>query len=370
MHDLVAEAYRDLLIARAILPDPGQEAAAHALQALAHRLEERDRRRDGLGGYFRRQEPAPRGLYLAGPVGRGKTMLMDLFVQRVAVRHKQRLHFDAFMSALHAAIDEARRGSRGDPIAPAVAALTPRNSLLCIDEFQVADIADAMILARVHEQLLARGVTLVATSNTAPEGLYKDGINRQLFLPFIERLLATADVIALGGPHDYRLAKLAGRPLYFTPLGPSADAALERAWDLMVEHEPARAAHVDVNGRKLSIARAAAGTAYMSFDELCARALGAPDYRAIAGAFHTLILANIPVLTPERRNEARRFTLLVDALYDMRRRLIASAAAEPDAIYPAGDGSEAFGRTASRLVEMRSADYLEAASAAAPAPAN
>ncbi len=362
-------AYQDLIASGGIEPEPSQLAAVRALQRLADVLEAQQRSHwPILGGLWRRQANTPRGIYLCGPVGRGKTMLMDLFCRNLAIRAKRRLHFDAFMDEAHGAIEQARQASTGDPIPLAARTLANRGLLLCIDEFQVNDIADAMIIGRLFEHLLALGVVLVATSNIAPQDLYPDGINRQLFLPFVGLLLEHVNVLALSARRDYRLAKLAGRPLYFTPVDAAATAALGAAWNLMTNSAVGEPRMLHIKGHTLTIPRAAEGTAWMSFNELCGAALGAADYRALASGIHTLILEGIPMLTPEQRNEARRLILLVDTLYDQRRRLIVSAAAEPHALFPLGDGSEAFGRTASRLVEMRSQDYLEAAQSTSGSP--
>jgi cell division protein ZapE len=348
--------YLNLIATGTIEAEPSQQAAVAALQRLSDSLAARGRM--SLAALWSRSVP-PHGIYLCGPVGRGKTMLMNLFFRTVAVKHKRRLHFDAFMGEAHAAIEAARAASPGDPIPPAARALAQPGTLLCIDEFQVNDIADAMIIGRLFEQLLASDVTLVATSNTLPGNLYPDGINRALFLPFVAQLQSHVDVIELSARRDYRMSKLAGRPLYFTPADGAAHAALEASWTLLTNHATGAPQTLDLKGRTLTIPRTADGTAWSSFDALCGAALGAADYRALALAFHTLILEDIPILSPERRNEARRLILLIDVLYDERRHLIASAAAEPHALYPLGDGHEAFGRTASRLVDMRSQDYLD-----------
>ena len=351
-----------LLAAHAIEPDAAQSRAAEALQLLAKDLTAyRPASPYRLGVLWGANPPAaPRGLYLHGPVGGGKTMLMDLFFANVAFVSKRRLHFDAFMAEAHAAIEAERQRGLGDPMPGAAKALAARGLLLCLDEFQVNDIADAMILSRLFRGLFERGLVLVTTANIAPSELYRDGLNRSLFLPFINLLTQHTDVLEVAAARDFRLDKLRGRRLYFAPLGPAASQGLRAAWEMLTGDAAPRHRTLDVAGRRLDLPRTAGGTLWATFSQLCERPLGAADYRAIAATFHTLILEDIPALTADRRNEARRFTVLVDALYDARIRLIASAATEPNALYRAGDGSVAFDRTASRLVEMRSADYLEA----------
>ena len=360
MKNRLISTYEALLAGGTIAPDAAQSTAVSALQRLADTLE-RYRPNSAFGSFlgFGRRD-APTGLYIYGAVGRGKTMLMDLFFRNLAIKSKRRLHFDAFMAEAHAAIETAREAGTGDPIPGAARAIARKGLLICLDEFQVNDIADAMILSRLFEALFAEGAVLITTSNTAPNDLYRDGLNRPLFLPFVRLLTERTATLELLSAQDYRMRKLMGRRLYFTPADAVAAAGLTEAWSLLTGGADGSPRSLDVQGHKLRIPRAAEGTAWMTFAELCGQPLWAADYRALAANFHTLILESIPVLSPEQRNEARRFILLIDALYDLRIRLIASAAAEPGALYPQGDGAEAFGRTASRLVEMRSQDYLEA----------
>ncbi|HJR55573.1 MAG TPA: cell division protein ZapE [Rhizomicrobium sp.] len=333
-------------------PDPAQATAATKLEALARSLKP-------AGFFLFRKAQAPRGLYLWGDVGRGKTMLMDMFFADAPEPRKQRIHFNAFMTGIHARIHELR-GQPGtdDPIPPAARAIIRDVRLLCFDEFQVTDVADAMILGRLFEQFFAAGMVIVATSNTPPERLYEGGLNRQLFLPFIDLIGARMEVLTLNGPVDYRLQQMQAIDTYLTPLDARSDAALDANW-LKLAGGPGKPASLDVLGRTLQVPRAGRGAARFSFEELCVRPLGPADYLAIARDFHTIFIDRIPQLTPERRNEARRFTLLIDTLYDQGVKLLCSAAAPPEALYAEGSGAEAFRRTASRLVEMRGQDYLQ-----------
>ena len=270
------------------------------------------------------------------------------------------------MADVHARLHERRLAiKRGevagdDPIAPVAAELAREESLLCFDEFSVRDIADAMILGRLFTALFADGVVVVATSNVAPDDLYKDGLNRALFLPFIALLKERLEAVKLDARADYRLEKLTRAPVYYTPLGPKADAALDAAFLALTGHERGEPARIELLGRLLDVPQAIDGVARFDFDSLCRRPLGSSDYLKIAQRFHTIILDHIPIIAASERNEARRFITLIDALYDMRVKLIASAASEPDALYGGEDGAEAFefARAASRLYEMRSADYL------------
>jgi cell division protein ZapE len=305
----------------------------------------------------------PRGIYIHGPVGRGKSLLMDLFFEAAPVPRKQRVHFHAFMLNAHAIMREARaKGGDGqDQAIGTVAKETARKArLLCFDEFAVTDIADAMILGRLFERLQEEGVVMVATSNRAPDELYKNGLNRQLFLPFIELIKQDLDIVALAGPQDYRLNRLMAAPVYYAPLGPAAQEAADTAWARLTMGAQPQETALEVQGRTLKVRRQAAGVARFSFEELCAQALGAADYIEVAERFHTVILEGVPRLSPSMREEAARFRTLIDALYEAKTKLIITAEAAPEALYPAGDQSFEFERTASRLMEMRSADYLGA----------
>jgi cell division protein ZapE len=299
-------------------------------------------------------------------------MLMDMFFDVAPVSPKKRVHFNAFMVSTHARIHEWRnldhrararrpefvREAGEDPIPPVARATAAEASLLCFDEFQVTDVADAMILGRLFEQLFLRGVVIVATSNTAPSRLYEGGLNRQLFLPFIALIEQHLDVIELSGAQDYRLSRLAGMNRYITPLGDSADREMDKIWRALTDTERGERQSLRVLGRDVIVPQAAKGVARFSFDDLCLAPLAAADYLAIAGAFHTVMIDHVPVMVPELRNAARRFVVLIDTLYDEGTHLACSAAAPPDALYPSGDGAEAFRRTASRLVEMQSDEYL------------
>lgn len=349
------EIYRARVASGELKRDAMQERAALRLARLAAELKGY---RPGRRGWFGRRK-APKGLYIWGDVGRGKSMLMDLFFAHAPVVKKRRIHFNAFMGETHARIHEERqKPATHDPI-PAVAQWIAGNAaLLCFDEFQVADVADAMILGRLFEQLFALGVVVVATSNTPPRRLYEGGLNRQLFQPFIALIEQKLDIVELDGDEDYRRQRMAGIDLYISPLGPAADAKMDAAWARLTGDAKGAATVLRVLGRDLNVPRAAAGVARFSFNDLCAAALAANDYLAIARAFHTVLIDRIPLMGPEMRNEARRFTLLIDTLYDESVTLVCSAAAAPDELYPRGDGADAFRRTASRLIEMQSEDYL------------
>jgi cell division protein ZapE len=313
---------------------------------------------------FGRGASTAKGLYIHGEVGRGKTMLMDDFYALAPVAAKRRIHFNEFMGEVQDRIHALRRnGASGDPIAPLAGTMAKEARLLCLDEFQVTDIADAMILSRLFGALFDFGLVLVATSNTPPESLYKDGLNRGLFLPFIDVLKRHVDVVRLDAATDYRLAKLAGTPVYVTPLGAAARAQLDTLWQRLTGMAHGKPAALRTRGRDIHVPQSADGIARFAFADLCEAPLAANDYMQIARNFHTVMVDDIPVVVPERRDVARRLILLVDTLYDHHVNLIASAAAEPAALYTAEDGDEAFAfrRTVSRLVVMRSEAYLAAA---------
>jgi cell division protein ZapE len=287
-------------------------------------------------------------------------MLMDLFFENAPVEAKERIHFNEFMVDTHARIHaERQKAGTADPIGPVARAVAERATLLCFDEFQVTDIADAMILGRLFEQLFEHGVVIVATSNTPPDRLYEGGLNRQLFLPFIAEIKQRLDVVELNGAIDYRMQRLAGVHVYMEPLGPEADAAMDAAWLRLTDTPKGASTALTVLGRKLPVPQAAKGVARFSFADLCSQPLAGADYLAVAHAFHTVLLDHIPTLTGDQRNEARRFVLLIDTLYDEGVKLICSAEAPPEGLYAAGDGVDAFRRTVSRLHEMQSEEYLK-----------
>ncbi|MFW5834347.1 MAG: cell division protein ZapE [Pseudomonadota bacterium] len=372
---MVEARYRALLDEGTIDPDTDQARAVAELARLQRDLagyRPAPPKRSLFGRKSTPDAAAPTGVYLHGGVGRGKSMLMDLFHGTVAVERKRRVHFHDFMLDVHARLHERRKAhpKESEPLTPLAAAMADEAWLLCFDEFHVTNIADAMILGRLFEQLFARGVVVVATSNWAPDDLYSGGLQRQLFLPFIDLLKTKVNVVALEGLRDYRLDRLVGRQVYFWPLGPAADKALDETFAALTDGDPGSDDAIMVGGRRLVVPRQAKGVAWFHFDELCARALGAADYLSLATHYHTLLLDGVPRLTPDKRNEARRFITLVDALYERGMHLVCAAEAPPEALYPEGDGAFEFQRTVSRLMEMQSKDYVEQARerAAHPGP--
>jgi cell division protein ZapE len=369
MSDLRA-LYAARVAAGEIEPDKAQRAIVGRLATINERLETRQlaRKSSHLGwlfGSFERRENDLKGLYIWGEVGRGKTMLMDLFFEACPVPHKRRTHFHEFMAAVHERVQlyrlkEKQGQTNGDPITHTAADIADEAWVLCFDEFHVTDIADAMILGRLFTQLFNRGVVVVATSNVEPDELYKDGLNRALFVPFIELLKEKVDVVRLEARTDFRLEKLAGTKVWYVPADTAADAALDAAWRRLTAGHPDTAQELALKGRTIHVPRAALGAARFTFTDLCVQPLGALDFLKIAREYHTLVIDRIPVMTYETHNEAKRFILLIDTLYDRAVKLVASAATEPDMLYQADQGFEAseFKRTASRLIEMGSETYL------------
>jgi cell division protein ZapE len=352
-----AERYRALVADKKLTGDPAQELVSAALDTLATKLEAYTPGRKSLFG-FGREQAAPRGLYIHGPVGRGKSMLMDLFYEHVAFTPRRRVHFHDFMADVHAAVKRWREQDPGNEIARVAADIRANAALLCFDEFQVQDIADAMILARLFAALFQAGVVVVATSNRHPRELYENGINRQLFLPAIDLIEKRMDIKCLDGPIDYRLAHLERGQVYFTPLDKEAALALDKVWRDITGMAHGAPGELEVLGRKLAVPEQARGVARFSFDSLCAAALGPQDYLALADTFHALVLSGVPRMTPEKRNEAKRFTTLIDALYERSVKLVCSAEVAPAQLYTDGDGALEFQRTSSRLAEMQTPEYL------------
>ena len=354
----VLRRYEERLATSGLTADAAQRACATRLDDLATALEQDAARRGSLLGRFRKSEAPPRGLYIHGGVGRGKTMLMDLFFEAVGEPKKRRIHFHAFMAEAHERIGDARKTGDGDPLMPVAKAIAAETHLLCFDELFVNDITDAMVLGRLIRGLFEQGVVVVATSNVVPGDLYRQGLNRQLFLPFIDEIEDRMDVFELAAAQDFRLAKLSGHQLYYSPADGQAHAELDRHWMRLTGHGRGRSGQIVVKGRKLVVPQSDMGVARFAFADLCEVPLGPLDYLAISRDFHTVFIDGIPVLGPARRDVARRFITLIDTLYDNHVCLIASAEAEPDALYPRGDGADHFLRTASRLMEMRSDAFL------------
>ena len=358
----VGRAYQELVRAGELKPDPAQEHAVGALDRLA--AEMKSDRGGLLGKLLKKRDSGIAGVYLWGGVGRGKSMLMDLAFDQIPVTPKRRVHFHAFMLETHARLRDKRRDEEGDPLERVADDIADEVKLLCFDEMVVNNPADAMILSRLFEQLLERGVRVVTTSNRPPRDLYKDGLNRDLFLPFIDLIERRFGVVEVNGPTDYRMDRLVGVDVWHVPNGPEATKELSEGFFRLTDYPVEDRAKVptedlDVGGgRALHVPKSLKGVAVFSFKKLVGQPRGAADYLAIAQRFHTVILVGIPVMTREMRNEAARFVTLIDALYEHRVKLLAAADAEPSGLYPQGDGSFEFQRTVSRLEEMRSAEYL------------
>jgi cell division protein ZapE len=344
--------------------------AAHLDRILADlKLRKPAKKKSALGWMFARRagsQAAVKGVYVYGSVGRGKTMLMDMFFQMAPVEKKRRCHFHEFMADVHNRVHAHRQKlkngetKQADPIPPVAAAILAEAELLCFDEFTVTDIADAMILARLFTELFAHGCTLVATSNVVPDNLYREGLNRDLFLPFVGLLQQYVEVVSLDSPTDYRMEKVESLPVYVTPLNAASDQAMDLAWQHLTSGHSIAPVEIEMKGRSIHVSRAAGRVARFSFADLCAQPLGASDFLAIAHRFDTIFIDHIPLLDADKRNETKRFIILIDALYDQAVRLFASAAAMPEELLVIRKGTEGFefDRTASRLFEMRSADYL------------
>ncbi|WHA41470.1 cell division protein ZapE [Agrobacterium larrymoorei] len=346
------------------------DVAAHLDRILADlKLRKPAKKKSALGWMFARKAasaPPVKGLYVHGSVGRGKTMLMDMFFHMAPVEKKRRCHFHEFMADVHNRVHAHRQKlkagetKQADPIPPVAAQILAEAELLCFDEFTVTDIADAMILARLFTELFTNGCTLVTTSNVVPDNLYKDGLNRGLFLPFVDLLKKHVEVVSLDSPIDYRMEKVKSLPVYVTPLDGAADQAMDMAWHHLTAGHVVAPTEIEMKGRSILVPKAAGRVARFTFRDLCEKPLGAADFLAIADRFDTIFIDHIPFLNADRRNETKRFIILIDALYDHTVRLFASAAAMPEELLGTRKGTEGFefDRTASRLFEMRSADYL------------
>lgn len=346
----LSEIYASRIASGELQADPAQELALERLERIRSALAVPQKK-----GLFRKAPPPPKGLYLWGGVGRGKSMLMDLFVDASPVPAR-RVHFHAFMQEIHAGMHKARNDGVEDALKPVAQAVVAEVKLLAFDEMQITDITDAMIVGRLFQMLMDAGVVIVTTSNRIPDDLYKDGLNRQLFLPFIELLKEQMEVAELASPKDYRQDRMSGSPVYFTPIGAEARAQIEDVWQRLTQGKAAPH-ELTVKGRTVRLPGFHNGVARARFFDLCGAPLGPADYLTIADAARVLVLEDIPRLSRNNFNEAKRFVTLVDALYEAGVTLIASAAAAPEMLYVEGEGTFEFERTASRLREMQSVDW-------------
>jgi len=359
------DAYANLLASKNIGFDRGQKKVVETLQVMFDYILSDTFRVRGQGFFakFREKNALPPrcGAYIWGDVGRGKSMLMDMFYNLVPIPNKRRLHFHAFMQDVHARLHRLRQAkSSTDLLKQVVEELSSEFHLLCLDEFQVHDVTDAMILSRLFRALFQKGVLVIFTSNREPKNLYLNGLQRDQFLPFIELLEGHVEIIELLGRTDYRLEQIkALKQVFFHPLGFKADKFLLDSYLALTRGNTTSSMMLEINERKLEVKRVAGGVAWFSFAELCEEPLGAGDYLEIASKFHTILLKDIPRLSPEKRNEAKRFVTLIDALYESKTNLICTADTAPEDLYPEGDGSFEFARTVSRLKEMQSESYLE-----------
>lgn len=361
---VLAVRYQALVEAGELRLDTDQRHAVDNLVRLSEDLEAIPRRGSVIWRTLRKKPDPVRGAYLWGGVGRGKSMLMDLFYACLDIPSKRRVHFHEFMLDIHERLRTERAKEKGDPVLPVADSIRDEARLLALDEMVVNNTADAAILSRLFTALLKKGVTVVTTSNRPPVDLYKDGLNRELFLPFIDLIEERLEIVSLNGPTDYRLDRLGGMPTWYVPNGEEATSKLREAFFRLTDYSPDDAEHVPsediaVPGeRTMHVPKSLKGAAVFSFKRLCAEARGAADYLAIARKYHTIIIVGIPIMGPEKRNEASRFKTLIDALYEHKVKLLAAADAEPQHLYDEGDGAFEFERTASRLIEMQSHDYL------------